>query len=685
MQRVLIAILIGVAGSSILPENPYLEFIGIEGDAATVGPINPYPPQNTKIPNIGVNAHASTCRLGSWINANNIDALKTTTKFRYWMTRQCSHDRGLFVIDDKKYSGRTFSCSDMPADWVPGKANPTIDDVFAANSGQTLIEFLNTWVEGVYNTSIIKSGSTCPFTAGYVQYDCGEHSPPYMRVAWGPLLGKKPIRGVNMGGLFVLEPWINQGFYKWDEEVRDQLTLSKKAKGDPALLAKLLNHFKTWYNEADFADMKAKGLNAVRLPVGWWYFAEAAGVTMTNPYVVPTEKITDANHPITQVLGWANKNGIKVLLDLHGAPCSQNGFDNSGNISSQGWQEWGEYWLYTKSCQDAHIKTVKYMSTYIVDVLPGHGIHETVLGLELVNEPWIFLDPSLVRDFYFRAIYEIRKMTTNMEDKAGMDWTYKTLPLVMHDSFRQFIWHDLLKHYPLQNVYMDTHLYHSFNIADVASDTHACAMQKQVIHNYLACVYGQFVRFESCTAVPTLVGEWSLAIDNCMSLLNGIPKGQNTRPDQTPFGQCKHGDIKERHTNPFWVEHIRDFANKQMIAFEQDLGWFFWTFKLDEKANEDPSSYFWSFKQAWGLYFVPPFNATACHEPPYINEAYPTCNEQSNPTPTADVTPYASAPSIPSPPPSPQLKEENEGRWKHLLHKILGDDQARGRRGGSSP
>ncbi len=27
---------------------------------------------------------------------------------------------------------------------------------------------------------------------------------------------------------------------------------------------------------------------------------------------------------------WANEIGLKILLDLHGAPGSQNGFDNSG-------------------------------------------------------------------------------------------------------------------------------------------------------------------------------------------------------------------------------------------------------------------------------------------------------------------------------------------------------------------
>jgi len=614
--------------------------LGVMG--AAVGPINPYPPQSLNVNAPGVNSQDCTCRLASWINMNNIDELKLQTKFRYWMAQSCSLDRGLFVINDKEYQGKTFSCADMPPQWVPGVKNPTLDDVYAANSGETLREFIDIWVQAVYNTSIIKSGSTCPFTAGYVEFSCGRHSPPYMTVAWAKMLDYKPIRGVNIGGYYVLEPWINGGFYPWNKNVRDQLGISRVARTNATLLNELYNHWDSWYNESDWMSIKSKGLNAVRLPLAWWYFAEAAGVSGPDPYVVPKQPITSPENPIVKTMQQISKAGLKVLVDLHAAPCSQNGFDNSGNISSETWQHWGEYWMYTKSCQDNHVAIVKYMAKWIVDILPPLGVKNTVLGLELVNEPWLFLDPSLIRDFYFRSIYEIRSLHSG---SSMSGWTYETLPIIIHDSFRQFIWHDLLKHYPLTNVYMDTHLYHSFNIADVASDTHKCAMQKQEIHQYLACIYGEFVRFESCNALPTLVGEWSLAIDNCMGRLNGIPSGYNLRSDQRPFGQCKHGDIADRHKTVWWIEHIRDFANKQMIAFEHDLGWFFWTWKLDAFAEEDPSAYFWSFSKAWDIYFVPPFNATACQQPPYIKLAPPNCTEQAHPSPMADLAPMTYVPA----------------------------------------
>ena len=44
------------------------------------------------------------------------------------------------------------------------------------------------------------------------------------------------------------------------------------------------------------------GLNSIRLPVGWWYWAAAAKVDVT-PYTVPKEDpMADLTHPITNVI-----------------------------------------------------------------------------------------------------------------------------------------------------------------------------------------------------------------------------------------------------------------------------------------------------------------------------------------------------------------------------------------------
>ena len=62
------------------------------------------------------------------------------------------------------------------------------------------------------------------------------------------------------------------------------------------------------------------GLNFVRIPIGYWAFQ----LLDNDPYVQGQVQYLE------KALGWARKNNIRVWIDLHGAPGSQNGFDNSG-------------------------------------------------------------------------------------------------------------------------------------------------------------------------------------------------------------------------------------------------------------------------------------------------------------------------------------------------------------------
>ena len=77
----------------------------------------------------------------------------------------------------------------------------------------------------------------------------------------------------------------------------------------------LKNHWDTWITEADFARIAAAGLNHVRLPVGSWAWDVSGG----EPYI-------QGQLPyLRKAITWARKYGIKVIIDLHGAPGSQNG------------------------------------------------------------------------------------------------------------------------------------------------------------------------------------------------------------------------------------------------------------------------------------------------------------------------------------------------------------------------
>ena len=101
-------------------------------------------------------------------------------------------------------------------------------------------------------------------------------------------------------------------------------------------LAALTNHWNTWITENDFQLIAAAGcvcwsatferllrsiyrLNHVRIPIGYWAYDVGPG----EPYFQGQREY------LGKAIGWAKKYGIKVIVDLHGAPGSQNGYAHS--------------------------------------------------------------------------------------------------------------------------------------------------------------------------------------------------------------------------------------------------------------------------------------------------------------------------------------------------------------------
>lgn len=60
----------------------------------------------------------------------------------------------------------------------------------------------------------------------------------------------------------------------------------------------------------------------------------------------------------------------------------------------------------------------------------------------------------MVRDFYILAIGAIRGVLPEF-------------PILLHDSFHGDMWASLLKYFPYDNIFMDTHIYHGFNPSDI--------------------------------------------------------------------------------------------------------------------------------------------------------------------------------------------------------------------------
>jgi glucan 1,3-beta-glucosidase len=229
--------------------------------------------------------------------------------------------------------------------------------------------------------------------------------------------------------------------------------------------ARLQQHRETFITAQDFRWIKNCGLNAVRLPVGYW------ALEAPKPFVEAADFVDFA-------LYQADRNSLKVVLDLHGAPGSQNGWDHSGRGGEIGWHK----------NPDNIKETVRVLASFA----QRYGKHPALLGIELLNEPSDQIPVEILKNFYLDAYSQIRKY-------AGPE-----VAIVFHDSFRAMSWQNFMKGPDYSNVIIDTHLYQLFN----ENDSKRTAPEQIVFALSRKTALEQMQQQE----LPTFVGEWSLAL-----------------------------------------------------------------------------------------------------------------------------------------------------------------------------
>ena len=313
------------------------------------------------------------------------------------------------------------------------------------------------------------------------------------------------VRGVNLGGWLVLEPWITPSlFAEWsqNEQVKDEYTYTK-ILGKAEASSRLSKHWNTWITQNDFLEIKQAGLNHVRIPIGYWAI-----------YPVPDEPFVQGQIPILdRAIGWARSAGLKVMIDLHGgehsilvqvtksdgafsAPLSQNGFDNSGRYGPVNWQK-GE----------SVDQTLQAISRLTERYAPQQDV---VTAIQLLNEPLgSALDLNKIKDFYEKGYEIIRFDRTRMQARDTL--------VVIHDAFLDFqqYWNgNMNTQSGKRNVMLDTHQYQIF--------TQDGVNQNPTQHVNSACAIGPRIR---STDKWTVVGEWTGAqTESVFSSLSSHPQ-----------------------------------------------------------------------------------------------------------------------------------------------------------------
>ena len=314
----------------------------------------------------------------------------------------------------------------------------------------------------------------------------------------------RALRGVNLGAWLVLEKWMTPSVFA-GTEAGDEWSLSQT----PGARDRIERHRQSFVTEADFAWIKARGLDAVRLPIGYWTLEGGA------PYFAGASHVDDA-------FAWANKYDLQVLLDLHGAPGSQNGWDHSGRAGAI---EWTRPENVAATVRALEISAERY------------GQHPNLWGIECLNEPRWDVPLDAIKAFYLAAYARLRAKMP--DDRA----------IVIHDAFRPLEWNGFMSGDAYHNVVLDTHIYQVYTEEDgkrSPSDQVRRALDRS---QDLAQIGNQ---------LWTIVGEWSDALS--WNSIKGL----------SPLGH----DLV-----------TRAYGAAQILSYERTHGWFYWSLKTESPSE----------------------------------------------------------------------------------------------------
>ncbi|ERS96160.1 hypothetical protein HMPREF1624_07696 [Sporothrix schenckii ATCC 58251] len=381
---------------------------------------------------------------------------------------------------------------------------------------------------------------------------------PALNKPWGSY-SVNPIRAVNLGGWFSLEPFITPSLFNYPASagVSDEYTLCAHL-GPEQAAATLEKHYATFITEQDFADIASAGLSHVRIPYSYWAVTTYPG----DPYVLGISW-----RYLLRAIEWARKHGLRVNLDLHAVPGSQNGWNHSGRSGNINWIIGTDGSTNAQRSLDIHDQLSKFFAQdRYKNVIAFYG---------LVNEPGITIPQSKLSDWTASAV--------KIVSDNGVAATQ-----VFSEALRGLpAWQGNLQGHG-NGLVVDVHEYTIFDTNLIVFDH---AKKVDFVCSTFVGQLSDSINTDTGFG-PTMVGEWSQADTDCAQWVNGVGNGARWTgnfsgkatpacPTENSQCSCTMANQPVSSYSDDYKTFLLTFAQAQMSAYETAWGWFYWTWKTE--------------------------------------------------------------------------------------------------------
>ncbi|EGG10416.1 family 5 glycoside hydrolase [Melampsora larici-populina 98AG31] len=383
------------------------------------------------------------------------------------------------------------------------------------------------------------------------------------------------ILGVNLGGWLVLEPFITPALFEpyanLPTPIVDEWGLSVQL--GKSLASTLEDHYSTFITEQDFAQIAAAGLNWVRLPVGWWMMETWSGEPLLEGVCFKY---------FLKAITWARKYGLRINLDFHAVPGSQNGWNHSGKFGTIGFLHGA---MGIANAQ----RSLNYIRT-LAEFISQPQYKNVVPMFSVLNEAQLSIIGSAPLRSWYYQVYQLLRMIGGVGEGNGPF-------MVIHDGFGgsgggQRGWDTYLP--GADRLGLDTHSYLCFgpqNTDSMGYNSMKPCLQWAPLFNETLSGFGLNVG-----------GEFSLAVNDCGLFVNNV--GFGTRYEGTyPTPATADGQFKKMGTCESWLDHRQwsaatkeAFADLAQTTQDSMRNSFFWTWKIGKSLNQDnPPNPMWNY------------------------------------------------------------------------------------------